>query len=49
MTIYQVIDDLNRPMYESADVDKANSEAELLNLIYIERYFFVAETNQAVH
>lgn len=32
MTIYQVIDDLNRPMYESADVDKANSEAELLNL-----------------
>lgn len=49
MTIYQVIDDQNRPMYESADADQAQSEAELLNLIYIEREFFVAETEQTRH
>jgi hypothetical protein len=49
MTIYQVIDDLNRHMFESYDLENAQQEAEILNMIYVERYFFVEETEINVH
>lgn len=49
MTIYQVIDDQNRPMFESVDFNKASQEAEMLNMIYEERYFFVEVAERLLH
>ncbi len=43
MTLYQVIDEDNRSMFESQDQEQATQEAELLSLIYEEHEFSIAE------
>lgn len=49
MTIYQVVDDQNRPIFESDNFESATEEAEILNLIHDERYFFVEQAEVVVH
>ncbi len=41
MTIYQVLDEQNHPVYETASFVLAQQEAELLNRSFDDRYFFV--------
>lgn len=49
MTIYLVVDDEHRSMFESENYDNAVQEAELLNLMYDERHFTIEETEINVH
>lgn len=44
MTVYQVVDEDNRAMFESANFEQATQEAELLTLMYDEHQFSIAET-----
>jgi hypothetical protein len=41
MTIYQVLDEQNHPVYETVSFENALQEAELLNHSSDEHYFFV--------
>jgi hypothetical protein len=41
MTIYQVLDEQNHPVFEAKSFLKAQEEAELLNHSFDDRYFFV--------
>jgi hypothetical protein len=41
MTIYQVLNEENRPVYEDVSFDKARQEADALNNSFDEHYFFV--------
>ena len=41
MTIYQVLDEQNHPVYEAKSFMQAQQEAELLNHSFDDRYFFV--------
>ncbi len=41
MTVYQVIDEENRPMFETTDQELANQEVELLALMYDEHQFSI--------
>jgi hypothetical protein len=41
MTIYQVLDEQNHPVYEDQSFINALQEAELLNHSYDDHYFFV--------
>jgi hypothetical protein len=49
MTIYQVLDEQNHPVFEADSFLLAQQEAELLNLSFDDHYFFVeaAATEQA--
>lgn len=44
MTIYQVIDEENRAMFETTDQEQATQEAELLALMYEEHQFSIETT-----
>lgn len=46
MTVYQVIDEENRPMFETTDQEQANQEVELLALMYDEHQFSIETTTQ---
>jgi hypothetical protein len=41
MTIYQVLDEQNHPVFEANSFLLAQQEAELLNLSFDDHYFFV--------
>ena len=41
MTIYQVLDEQNHPVYETNQFLRALEEAEILNDSFDEHYFFV--------
>lgn len=41
MTIYQVLDEQNHPVFEAKSFLQAQKEAELLNHSFDDRYFFV--------
>lgn len=41
MTIYQVLDEQNHPVFEANSFLLAQQEAELLNLSFEDHYFFV--------
>jgi len=41
MTIYQVLDEQNHPVYETNSFIQAKEEAELLNHSFDDHYFFV--------
>lgn len=41
MTIYQVLDEQNRPVFEAESFLKAKAEAELLNYSFDDHFFFV--------
>lgn len=41
MTIYQVVNEQNYPVYEFTDFAKAALEAEMLNDWYEDHYFYV--------
>lgn len=41
MTIYQVLDEQNHPVFEAKSFLQAQEEAELLNHSFDDRYFFV--------
>lgn len=41
MTIYQVLNDQNRPVFEAESFIQAQQEAELLNRSFDDHYFFV--------
>lgn len=47
MTIYQVLNEENRPVYENEDFLTALGEAELLNHSFDEHYFFVEVASKA--
>lgn len=49
MTIYQVIDEQNHPVYETASFENAWQEAELLNQSFDEHYFFVEAAELIQH
>lgn len=46
MTIYQVLNEVNQPVYEDEDFLAAFEEAELLNHSFDEHYFFVETAQQ---
>ncbi len=48
MTIYQVLDEQNHPVYETFSFVLAQQEAELLNHSFDDHYFFV-ETADTTH
>jgi hypothetical protein len=41
MTIYQVLDEQNHPVFEAESFMQAQQEAELLNHSFDDHYFFV--------
>jgi len=41
MTIYQVLDEQNHPVFEADNFLQAQQEAELLNFSFEDHYFFV--------
>lgn len=41
MTIYQVLDEQNHPVFETKSFMQAQQEAELLNYSFDDHYFFV--------
>lgn len=41
MTIYQVLDEHNHPVFEASSFIQAQQEAELLNRSFDDHYFFV--------
>lgn len=41
MTIYQVLDEQNHPVFEADSFLKAKAEAELLNYSFDDHFFFV--------
>ncbi len=41
MTIYQVLDEQNHPVFEAESFAQAQEEAELLNYSFEDRFFFV--------
>ncbi len=47
MTIYQVLDEQNHPVYESKKFLQAQEEAELLNRSSDEHFFFVETATEA--
>jgi hypothetical protein len=49
MTIYQVLDEQNHPVYENQNFMNALQEAELLNLSFDEHYFFVEMAELVAH
>jgi hypothetical protein len=49
MTIYQVLDEQNHPVYETASFEKALLEAEMLNHSSDEHYFFVETAELVKH
>lgn len=48
MTIYQVLNESNQPVFEAESFIQAQQEAEVLNHSFDDHYFFVeaAEVNQ---
>lgn len=49
MTIYQVLDEQNHPVYETASFENALLEAEMLNYSSDEHYFFVETAELVKH
>ncbi len=49
MTIYQVLDEQNHPVFEDTSFIKALEEAELLNHSFDEHYFFVEAAEVITH
>lgn len=50
MTIYQVLDEKNHPVFEADSFLLAQQEAELLNLSFDDHYFFVeAAASEPTH
>lgn len=49
MTIYQVINEQNQPVFEDQSYIRALEEAELLNLSFDEHYFFVEKAELQTH
>jgi hypothetical protein len=49
MTIYQVLDEQNHPVYEAYSFVQAQQEAELLNKSFDEHYFFVEVAELQTH
>jgi hypothetical protein len=49
MTIYQVLDEQNHPVYEDQSFINALQEAELLNKSFDEHYFFVEVAELQTH
>lgn len=50
MTIYQVLDEQNHPVFEAESFMQAQQEAELLNLSFDDHYFFVeAAASERTH
>jgi len=46
MTVYHIIDEENRPMFETTDPEQASQEVELLSLMYEEHQFSIKTTTQ---
>lgn len=45
MKIYQVVNEQNYPLYASYDLDNAIEEAEMLNEVREDHYFYVSEVD----
>ncbi len=49
MTIYQVLDDQNHPVFEAESFLLAQQEAELLNRSFDDHFFFVETAAEQAH
>ncbi|MGB4811454.1 MAG: hypothetical protein WBP13_03090 [Methylophilaceae bacterium] len=49
MTIYQVLNELNQPVFEDQNFLKAMQEAEQLNMSFEDHYFFVEKAVVQTH
>lgn len=49
MTIYQVLDEQNHPVFESESFMQAQEEADVLNRSFDDHYFFVEAAAEQMH
>lgn len=49
MTIYQVLDEQNRPVFETSNFMLAQQEADVLNRSTDDHYFFVEAAAEQLH